>query len=113
MLKGIDGRAYQVAAWVGVALQAAALMSVLLLERWHGAINLTVFLLGSIAFLSIHDRLPSLLDLLIVAADLANAAGWAGYLFARISFYDRSEEHTYEIKSLMRIAYAVFCLERI
>lgn len=87
-MRGIDSRAYQVAAWVGVALQAAALISVLLLERWQGAINLTAFLLGSIAFLSIHDRLPSLLDLLIVAAALANAAGWAGNLFARISFYD-------------------------
>src|SRR3546814_7156303 len=25
---------------------------------------------------------------------------------------DRSEEHTYELKSLMRISYAVFCLKK-
>src|SRR3546814_9266592 len=29
-----------------------------------------------------------------------------------ISHFERSEEHTYELKSLMRISYAVFCLKK-
>src|SRR3546814_6165060 len=27
-------------------------------------------------------------------------------------YYERSEEHTYELQSLMRISYAVFCLQQ-
>src|SRR3546814_3564166 len=32
--------------------------------------------------------------------------------FARFRLYDRSEEHTSELQSLMRISYAVFCLTK-
>src|SRR3546814_2414627 len=32
--------------------------------------------------------------------------------FARQAFNDRSEEHTSELQSLMRISYAVFCLKK-
>src|SRR3546814_5109681 len=31
---------------------------------------------------------------------------------ARLIFFLRSEEHTYELQSLMRISYAVFCLKK-
>src|SRR3546814_8023404 len=31
---------------------------------------------------------------------------------ARRMFFERSEEHTSELKSLMRISYAVFCLKK-
>src|SRR3546814_5102669 len=31
---------------------------------------------------------------------------------ARMAFADRSEEHTSELQSLMRISYAVFCLKK-
>src|SRR3546814_1131109 len=31
---------------------------------------------------------------------------------ANASMYDRSEEHTSELQSLMRISYAVFCLKK-
>src|SRR3546814_6448156 len=41
-----------------------------------------------------------------VAADVANADA------DRIVAGDRSEEHTSELKSLMRISYAVFCLQK-
>src|SRR3546814_5285799 len=42
---------------------------------------------------------------------------WAGYIITVISaFYvlqgGRSEEHTSELQSLMRISYAVFCLKK-
>src|SRR3546814_6775538 len=32
--------------------------------------------------------------------------------YARVSTGDRSEEHTSELQSLMRISYAVFCLKK-
>src|SRR3546814_9272841 len=34
------------------------------------------------------------------------------YCFDRIKFARRSEEHTSELQSLMRISYAVFCLKK-
>src|SRR3546814_3443545 len=34
------------------------------------------------------------------------------YRFRRNSIYERSEEHTSELQSLMRISYAVFCLKK-
>src|SRR3546814_9893355 len=41
-------------------------------------------------------------------------AGWSGKGVVRgeRSRYTRSEEHTSELKSLMRISYAVFCLKK-
>src|SRR3546814_2029834 len=36
----------------------------------------------------------------------------AGYLQQRCSRHVRSEEHTSELQSLMRISYAVFCLKK-
>src|SRR3546814_4609922 len=44
-----------------------------------------------------RDRVAVEIETLIVA-------GWAGR--------DRSEEHTSELQSLMRISYAVFCLKK-
>src|SRR3546814_9730679 len=32
--------------------------------------------------------------------------------FTKVGLYDRSEEHTSELQSLMRISYAVFCLKK-
>src|SRR3546814_4403470 len=32
--------------------------------------------------------------------------------FVRVAIMDRSEEHTSELQSLMRISYAVFCLKK-
>src|SRR3546814_5670125 len=45
------------------------------------------------------------------------AIGWASTGFDEASmrfkqWYDRSEEHTSELPSLMRISYAVFCLKK-
>src|SRR3546814_8784794 len=38
---------------------------------------------------------------------------WAGqYLLSILSISSRSEEHTSELQSLMRISYAVFCLKK-
>src|SRR3546814_9443446 len=35
-----------------------------------------------------------------------------GAVFAGFIFHDRSEEHTSDLQSLMRISYAVFCLKK-
>src|SRR3546814_7526084 len=35
-----------------------------------------------------------------------------GWVFSRERLLDRSEEHTSELQSLMRISYAVFCLKK-
>src|SRR3546814_8242227 len=52
---------------------------------------------------------------LFVAGFVPGLLGAAGmmlvaYIFARR--YNRSEEHTSELQSLMRISYAVFCLKK-
>src|SRR3546814_9375459 len=46
------------------------------------------------------------------AAALADAFGDRGKLRMNAHSMDRSEEHTSELQSLMRISYAVFCLKK-
>src|SRR3546814_7669252 len=46
----------------------------------------------------------------LIAARFANAHRRLG--FGRMPALDRSEEHTSELQSLMRISYAVFCLKK-
>src|SRR3546814_10629513 len=48
----------------------------------------------------------------ITLINLAYTALEAGYGFATDSLALRSEEHTSELQSLMRISYAVFCLKK-
>src|SRR3546814_5487163 len=47
--------------------------------------------------------------ILIHILDLVDEAEWTGLIRER---YERSEEHTSELQSLMRISYAVFCLKK-
>src|SRR3546814_10797195 len=56
---------------------------------------------------------------LLLGADIGAQAGQGGHLgaqFTRLGFdgghHGRSEEHTSELQSLMRISYAVFCLTK-
>ena len=84
----VNLRVYRVLAWAGVAIQVIALIGVLFLERWSGAVSLMVFLGLSVAFLLSQDRVPSLLDLLVVLAALVNALGWSFNLFDEFTFYD-------------------------
>src|SRR3546814_4159531 len=58
------------------------------------------------------------------SAPLSHGAGWkgegrscgatraVGHIFSKRSNRRRSEEHTSELQSLMRISYAVFCLKK-
>src|SRR3546814_6076015 len=63
---------------------------------------------GSPALLSLPDRAASMLP--------TDPAQWsavaAGAFLAFFAFIGRSEEHTSELQSLMRISYAVFCLKK-
>src|SRR3546814_5309002 len=50
----------------------------------------------------------------IITGTLGKALGGAsgGFTSGRKEIIDRSEEHTSELQSLMRISYAVFCLKK-
>ena len=84
----VNSGTYRTLAWIGVALQAVALVAVWLLERWNGLPSLAAFLVLSIAFLLLQDRLPGLLTLLIIVAAVVNAAGWAFNLYHRFAPFD-------------------------
>src|SRR3546814_10275482 len=45
-------------------------------------------------------------------ADMARCDGIGVFIFFFNRFHSRSEEHTSELQSLMRISYAVFCLKK-
>src|SRR3546814_10889675 len=47
-----------------------------------------------------------------VSGDFELAADWAHVRSLRFADGPRSEEHTSELQSLMRISYAVFCLKK-
>src|SRR3546814_6310859 len=54
-------------------------------------------------------RVAHHLQVAVVGGDHQRAAGFA---HGRVHGADRSEEHTSELQSLMRISYAVFCLKK-
>src|SRR3546814_7924186 len=64
---------------------------------------------ASAAFALVWDPSPEMLPLAFGVAGLAAAVA-AG--MARALGTGRSEEHTSELQSLMRISYAVFCLKK-
>src|SRR3546814_6601480 len=49
---------------------------------------------------------------LIATIPEQNHKGYTGRILGTPSFKERSDEHTSELKSLMRISYAVFCLKK-
>src|SRR3546814_7913383 len=55
---------------------------------------------------------PGAAGLAVAAVAVGAAAGRAGALAAAEAAAARSEEHTSELQSLMRISYAVFCLKK-
>src|SRR3546814_9011128 len=56
------------------------------------------------------DQMVEALDQPAAGEGLANHLG--GRLSAQLLIRNRSEEHTSELQSLMRISYAVFCLKK-
>src|SRR3546814_2032922 len=65
---------------------------------------------GAVAF----DTKPGLMELNLPAVyGIGNSVLYLVDRYgAEHSIYDRSEEHTSELQSLMRISYAVFCLKK-
>src|SRR3546814_4664058 len=62
------------------------------------------------------SRVPSY-TLFGLRGELSSDAGWSVFAYVRnltdeVYAVDRSEEHTSELQSLMRISYAVFCLKK-
>src|SRR3546814_6917724 len=62
-----------------------------------------------------RDWIPFLFTLVIFALTMVGLAisMWPDVIPGRVSIWEaRSEEHTSELQSLMRISYAVFCLKK-
>lgn len=84
----VNSGAWRALAWLGVALQAAALIAVWWLQRWNGLWTIGGFFALSLAFMLMKDRIPSLMSFLIVCAALLNAGGWAWNWFDQFLWYD-------------------------
>src|SRR3546814_5673308 len=58
------------------------------------------------------DALHVVVVALLCQADLRLEAEHLRAVLAELAVHQRSEEHTSELQSLMRISYAVFCLKK-
>src|SRR3546814_10009211 len=72
-------------------------------DRWHRRAVVVEELLWSVAAQPALQHRP----VVVVAASVGE-----GNLVRPPRPFDRSEEHTSELQSLMRISYAVFCLKK-
>jgi hypothetical protein len=79
---------YRIAAWIGQALLAIAILLSLVQTKWMNALSLSVFFIAALIFLVKDDRLPALFDFLFVIAALLNAGGWVGGWFYAPGPYD-------------------------
>lgn len=84
----LDAKAYTIASWVGVVLMFVAVVMLGILGNWLGLLLSLVFLVSSIAFMTLRNEVPSLFDLLFVIAALANGAGWIWGLYSEVFGYD-------------------------
>src|SRR3546814_5766578 len=69
--------------------------------------RLRLFLKEELTARLVEDLRAGALDVLLIALPYD-----CGDVRTAILFDDRSEEHTSELQSLMRISYAVFCLKK-
>lgn len=81
-------KGYRIAAWIGQALLAIAVILALSQGKWQNAFALALFLVASFIFVIRDDRLPTLFDFLFVLAALLNAGGWVWGLFYLPGLYD-------------------------
>jgi hypothetical protein len=87
-MKSSNWRGYCYAAWAGTALLAVAMIAAAIGGEWMQAAPLAGFLVASILFIKLEDRLPTLFDLLFVIAALLNAGGWAFKWYNTVGPYD-------------------------
>jgi hypothetical protein len=81
-------KGYRMAAWIGQALLAIAIILAIGQGKWQNALALALFLVASFIFVIRDDRLPTLFDFLFVLAALLNAGGWVWGLFYPPGPYD-------------------------
>jgi hypothetical protein len=88
MMQHTNWKGYRMAAWIGQALLAIAVVLAMSQGKWQNAIALALFLVASFIFVIRDDRLPTLFDFLFVIAALLNAGGWVWGLFYPPGPYD-------------------------
>lgn len=81
-------KGYRIAAWIGQAFLAIAIVLAMSQGKWQNALALALFLGASLIFVVRDDRLPTLFDFLFVVAALLNAGGWVWGLFYPPGPYD-------------------------
>lgn len=81
-------KGYRIAAWIGQALLAVAVILAMGQGKWQNALALALFLAASFVFVTRDARLPTLFDFLFVLAALLNAGGWVWGLFYPPGPYD-------------------------
>src|SRR3546814_1891000 len=100
-------------------MQLAPVIPVLVVDRVEDALPIARALVkGGLPALEVTLRTPAALDVIREMAQVEGAVVGAGtvlnpgQLDAAMAAGARSEEHTSELQSLMRISYAVFCLKK-
>jgi hypothetical protein len=95
-MRNSNWEGYRTIAWGGVVILAVTLVVVVVQGNWLGAGFLAGFLIASVAFIKLEDRLPTLFDLVFVSAALLNAVGCAWDLYNKPGLYDEVA-HFYSI----------------
>jgi hypothetical protein len=85
-----DWFGYWLAAWAGTVLTGLAAVFVAWQGKWHGLLLLAGFTIVQGVFLLKMDRLPALVNLLVVAAGAANAVGLVWDLYTKLWWFDEA-----------------------
>jgi hypothetical protein len=88
MSAGLNGRAYMLAAWAGIAVLGGWIPILALLGHWPGALAVIPFLAAAVGFVLYEPRLPIMFDALFAWAAVINAAGYAWDLYPTLASYD-------------------------
>jgi hypothetical protein len=108
MMRNTNWEGYRKIAWAGVVLLALALVVVAIQANWIGTAFLAGFLVVSVAFLKLEERLPTLFDLVFVSAALLNAVGCAWNLYNKPGLYDEVA-HFYSIFAItLAVGFALY-----
>jgi hypothetical protein len=108
MMRNTNWEGYRKIAWTGVILLALALVVVVMQANWIGTAFLAGFLVVSVTFLKLEERLPTLFDVVFVSAALLNAIGCAWDLYNKPGLYDEVA-HFYSIFAItLAVGFALY-----